>query len=298
MNILLTGAAGFLGGAVLRKAAPELDVTTLDRTPLPGRHILCDVTDEKALLKSLSGLSFDAVIHLAGLPSAPPDELMRVNVQGTVNLARAADTGRFVLASSCAVYGTPRTPDGTVNEDHPTSPVSAYGSSMLSRERALPGGVALRLFNVTGPGQPTGMLVPDLARKLAVIALGIEPGPLVTGPLHAGRDYLDVSDAARAFLAAALAHDPPPLINVGSGLCHTGTRVLGFLAKAMGISPEVITRDGPAGVPWIRADTGRARAHLGFSPEVSLEESLEATARYWLEKVGAERSGPGFSSRG
>ncbi|MFO7627664.1 MAG: NAD(P)-dependent oxidoreductase [Candidatus Fermentibacteraceae bacterium] len=298
MNILVTGAAGFLGGAVLRKAAPEIDVTTLDRTPLPGRHILCDVTDEKALLKALSGLHFDAVIHLAGLPLASPDELIRVNVQGTANLVGAVDTGRFVLASSCAVYGAPRTPDGTVDEEHPTSPVSAYGSSMLSRERELYGGVALRLFNVTGPGQPTGMLVPDLARKLAGIALGFEPGPLITGPLHTGRDYLDVGDAARAFLAAALAHDPPPVINVGSGVCHTGARVLGILARAMGISPEVITRDGPAGVPWIRADTGRARAHLGFSPEVPLEESLAATARYWLEKIGAERSVAGFSSPG
>lgn len=287
MNILVTGAAGFIGGAVLGKATAELDITTLDRTPLPGRHILCDLTDGKALLKALSGLHFDAVIHLAGLPSAPPDELMRVNVQGTANLLGAVDTERFVVASSCAVYGAPRTPDGTVDEDHPTSPVSAYGISMLSRERAVSSGVVLRLFNVTGPGQPTGMLVPDLARKLAGIALGIEPGPLVTGPLHAGRDYLDVGDAARAFLAAALAHDPPSVINVGSGVCHTGAQVLGILAQAMGISPEVVTRNGPAGVPWIRSDTGRARTHLGFVPQVPLEESLEATALYWLERVRA-----------
>ncbi len=291
MNILVTGAAGFLGGAVLRKAAPEHDITTLDVKHLPGRHIPCDMTDGKALLKALSGLHFDAVIHLAGLASASPGELMRVNVQGTANLIRAADTRRFVLASSCAVYGAPRTTDGTVDEEHPTSPVSAYGSSMLSRERALSGGVVLRLFNVTGPGQLPGMLVPDLARKLAGIALGIEPEPLVTGPLHAGRDYLDADDAARAFLAAALAHDPPSVINVGSGVCHTGAQILDILAGAMGISPKVITLDGPAGVPWIRADTGRAREHLGFSPEVPLTVSLEATARYWLGKTGAERSG-------
>lgn len=287
MNILVTGAAGFIGAAVLGKASAELDITTLDRTPLSGRHILCDLTDGKALLKALSGLHFDAVIHLAGLPSAPPEELMRVNVQGTANLLGAVDTERFVVASSCAVYGEPRTPDGTVDEDHPTSPVSAYGISMLSRERAVSSGVVLRLFNVTGPGQPTGMLVPDLARRLAGIALGIEPGPLVTGPLHAGRDYLDVGDAARAFLAAALAHDPPSVINVGSGVCRTGAQVLDILAKVMGISPEVVTRNGPAGVPLIRADTGRARAHLGFVPQVPIEESLEATARYWLERVRA-----------
>lgn len=298
MNILVTGAAGFLGAAVLRKASPDLDITTLDRKPLPGRHVLCDLTDGNALLKALSGLHFDAVIHLAGLPSASPDELVRVNVLGTGNLIRAASTERFVIASSCAVYGLPRTPDGTVDEEHPTSPLSAYGMSMLSRERLLPEGVVLRLFNVTGPGQSAGMLVPDLCRRLAGMALGIDPGPLVTGPLHTERDYLDADDAARAFLAAARAKDPPAVMNVGSGVCRAGTWILGVLSRAMGISPVIISRDGPAGVPRIRADTGRAREHLGFKPEVPLSSSLEASAHHWLGKVAAGRSAAGLSSPG
>lgn len=230
----------------------------------------------------MSGSRFDAVIHLAGLPRGSAAELARVNVGGTRNLVNAVETRRFVTASSCAVYGTPLTPDGTVSEDHSLLPVSDYGRSMLERELAVPRGVSLRLFNITGPGQGPGMLVPDLTRKLARIALGKDDGAIVTGPLHTERDYLDVSDAARAFLSAATAVGPPAAVNIGSGVCRSGHEVLKTLAAVMGISPRVLSENRPSGTPRIRADILRARTSLGFSPSVPFMESMEATARYWL----------------
>ena len=297
MNILLTGAGGFLGKALLRKAGPDLKITTLDRVALPGRHILCDITDETALRKALSGRAFHAVIHLAGLSSGSPEELFLVNVRGTANLAKTVQTRRFVIASSCAVYGEPRTPDGAVSEGHPTGPVSHYGRSMLEREHAVPDGVALRLFNIIGPGQRPGMLVPDLAGKLARIALGLQDGPLVTGPLTTERDYLDVSDAAGAFLAAASASNSPGVLNVGSGMCHTGMDVLNALAEAMGVHPEIVFEDRPSGVFRIRADIRAAAACLGFKPGVSFSESLGAVADDWLNRSADPKASSGFFGR-
>lgn len=285
MRVLLTGAAGFLGKAVLKRAEADFEVTTLDALPLPGRHILCDITRGDLLADRLSGLFFDAVIHLAGLTRGTPEDLFRVNTLGTRNLARAVETPRFVSASSCAVYGVPSDPDGTVSEDHRPNPVSAYGQSMLSREQTVPCGVSLRLFNITGPGQPPGMLVPDLAKKLAEIALGIRKEPPVTGPLNTERDYLHVFHAADAFLAAATATDLPRVINVGSGTCHSGFRVLGALAESMGTPPEVVIEAGPSGVPRILADLRRASESLGLVPSISFEKTMSEVADYWLSRL-------------
>lgn len=221
------------------------------------------------------------------MPRGSAAELARVNAAGTRNLADSVRTLRFVTASSCAVYGKPLTADGTVPEDHPLLPVSDYGRSMLERERAVPCGVSLRLFNVTGPGQEAGMLVPDLARRLARIALGKDVPELTTGPLDTGRDYLDVTDAARAFLSAAAAADPPAALNIGSGVCRSGLEVLNVLAGAMGVSPRILFVNRPSGVPRIAADTRRARECLGFAPSVPFTVSIEATARYWLERERA-----------
>jgi GDP-4-dehydro-6-deoxy-D-mannose reductase len=286
LDLLVTGAAGFLGKAVIRAADPSLDVTTLDKAPLPGRHILCDITDGDSLRKALRGVSFQAVIHLAGLARGTPGELERVNVLGTRNLVSAVPGAFLVNASSCAVYGLPENPDGTVDEAQPPAPVTPYGRSMLARETEVSRGVSMRLFNVTGPGQGPGMLVPDLAGRLARIALGLSEGPLTTGSLASMRDYLDVRDAARAILAAAGARDLPPALNLGSGVARSGYEVLRALQEAMGVAPGILADDRPAGVPVIRAALGRIRRYLEFTPSVPFDESMKAVALDWLRREG------------
>ncbi len=286
MNLLITGAAGFLGRAVVRAADQSFSITTLDAVPLPGRHILCDIGDGEALRKALSGRSFHTVIHLAGLARGNDDELERVNVLGTRNLVSATQGAFLVNTSSCAVYGLPAAADGTVDEDQPPAPLTPYGKSMLARELEVSRGVSMRLFNITGPGQGPGMLVPDLAERLARIALGLSAGPLTTGPLNTMRDYLDVRDAARAILAAAGARSLPPALNLGSGTARSGYQVLQVLQEAMDVFPEVLADDRPAGVPVIRADLGRIRRHLGFRPSIPFDESIRAAA---LDRLRRER---------
>jgi nucleoside-diphosphate-sugar epimerase len=288
VHLLVTGAAGFLGKALLAAIPRGTEVTTLDIVPLPGSHIQCDLTDRGDLNKSLAGVSFDAVIHLAGLASGAGDLLFRGNVQGTENLYGTVNCRRFVSASSCSVYGAPESSDGSVSEEHPLKPAGDYGRSMVAREKAAPSAVHLRLFNVTGPGQNKGMLVPDMAAGLARIALGADTEPICSGPLHTERDYVDVSDAARAFLAAAECPSPAHCMNIGSGNSFSGTHVFETLCSAMGISPRIEFLSMPAGVARIKADVTLAKRSMGWAPRVSFKDSIMAVAADWLKRTAME----------
>ncbi|HEX3426331.1 MAG TPA: NAD(P)-dependent oxidoreductase [Acidimicrobiales bacterium] len=109
-RLLLTGAAGRIGRAVLPALSQRWEVTATD---LPGRRCpVLDVTDLAACRQACFGV--DAVVHMAGNPSteAPWEELLPANVIGAYNIAQAAmDAGvrRLVLASSIqAVVGYPK----------------------------------------------------------------------------------------------------------------------------------------------------------------------------------------------
>lgn len=152
MHVLVTGGAGYVGCWLV----PELvqrghRVRVFDRLcfgegPIAALPSDCEVVrgdirrlaDYPELLEDV-----DAVVHLAGLANDPscdlhPDMTYDVNVEGTRQLAeRAAASGvrRFVLASSCSVYG--RGVFEILDEESPTNPVSAYAESKIESERIL-----------------------------------------------------------------------------------------------------------------------------------------------------------------
>ncbi|HEX3540807.1 MAG TPA: NAD(P)-dependent oxidoreductase [Acidimicrobiales bacterium] len=129
MSLLLTGAAGTIGRAILPALAERWDVVATDR-PGKGMEVL-DVTDLDACRQRCRGV--DAVVHLAGDPSpaATWDSLLPTNVIGTHNIAQAAmDEGvhRLVLASSAqAVAGYP--PGRQIRAEDRVRPPNLYGAT-------------------------------------------------------------------------------------------------------------------------------------------------------------------------
>ncbi|MBN2306116.1 MAG: NAD(P)H-binding protein, partial [Anaerolineae bacterium] len=131
-TILITGATGFLGGVVVRRAAAEgAQIRALARSPekaaplrdLPGVEIVPgDITDADRMREVMPGC--DVVIHCAAATSGPPDLQQRANVEGTRNVAAAAGAAgvrRLVHVSSIAVYGF-RRQDNVITEDMPPQP--------------------------------------------------------------------------------------------------------------------------------------------------------------------------------
>ncbi len=147
-KVLVTGAAGLLGRAIVDELRTDHDLTGFDRRAgsAPIRWRVGDLCDRAAVAEAVRGQ--DAIVHVAAVPniwSAPSEEIMRVNVLGVFALLEAAETAgvrRVVLCSSDSVVGfTVR--EGAlqpplhlpIDLDHPLRPTDAYAlSKMLGEE--------------------------------------------------------------------------------------------------------------------------------------------------------------------
>src|SRR5690606_18018531 len=149
--------------------------------------------------------------------------------------------------------------------------------------------VALRLFNVFGPGQAlsnpyTGVLA-NFASRLAN-----GQSPLIFEDGEQRRDFVHVRDVARGFrLAMEQPQAPGHVINIGSGSAYTIAEVATLLAEAMGvpeIRPEIMQKARSGDIRNCFSDNSKARELLGFEPEFRLEHSLGELAA-WVREAGA-----------
>ncbi|MBL1077013.1 UDP-glucose 4-epimerase [Nocardia sp. 2] len=297
MRVLVTGAAGYLGRAVVSAlaAAGHAPIAMVHK---PNAEIggvaevrVADLLDPDSLRRAVRGV--EAVCHLAGLGNAresieEPLRYYRVNTAGTVSLLEAmagAGVQTLVFASTAAIYATA---DGVaLGEDAAAAPAHPYASSKLAAEWAIDaqartGAVAatvLRLMNLTGGHDPNPTrLIP---RTLAA-ALG--DGVLeINGDGSVCRDYVHVADAAAACVAA-LDHPAAPgtsrRYNIGSG---RGTSILDIVAAVERVTGRPVpVRHRPAApeAAVLIADPAQARAELGWTATHSgIDELVRDTWR-------------------
>ena len=296
MNILVTGAAGFLGSALTNRLI-ELgqsvrgfdDLSAGDPQRLSPQVLLTrgDVNDRPKLWSLLQGV--ECVFHLAARVSVPesvlfPRDYNTVNVGGTVTLMEAVrDVGvrRVVFASSGAVYGEQGTQP--LHEGLAPQPGSPYAVSKLAAEYyvrtigQLVGvdTLTLRIFNAYGPGQPLPAVhAPVIPRFLQQALNG---GSLViAGDGRQTRDYVYIEDVVDALIAAMTAQPPADhVVNVGSGRSTSVRDLTAAVAAAVGARIDPLYRSSEArGVSTMQADLNLARDVLGFEPRIDLAEGL------------------------
>ncbi|WP_418286675.1 NAD-dependent epimerase/dehydratase family protein [Halorubrum sp. DTA46] len=293
-RVLITGGSGFIGGALADALRTEATVRVLDVTPggdAPDdvRVIEGDIRDEQTLDEAMAGV--DTVFHQAAIVSveASVDDPVRshsVNVAGTLRVLEAArrHDARAVLASSAAVYGDPeRVP---ISETDPLEPTSPYGLEKLALDRYarlyhdLYGveTVALRYFNVYGPGQTGG----DYAGVIdAFLERARSDDPIrVHGDGEQTRDFVHVDDVVEANRLAAETDNVGAAYNVGTGESVTIERLAEQVRDAADSSSPIVHTDPREGdIRHSCADITRARERLDFAPSIDLASGLETLVR-------------------
>ena len=295
MRLLVTGAFGYLGLALVRRLAAEHSVVALGHAP---RHAAAraavpanveiiegDVLDAPRLVRG----PLDGVAHLAGGGgtahcAADPTAAVRTNVLGAQRVlaaARVAGARRLVYASTIAVYGTLRRPTGPYRETDATAADEIYGALKEAAEAffTAQGGVTLRLANLYGAGAGVDLGIQGAAERFArAAAAGGELTVFGTGAQTI--DYLHIDDATAAF-ARVLEHaDPPRVVNAGGGAPVAIAALAAACVAAgekLGRRPRVVHAEAPSDKIWpdrsLAIDLARER--LGWSPAVPLQAGID-----------------------
>lgn len=294
MKVLVTGVGGFIGSHVARRFLAEGctvagadDFSSGRRENVPQGVTL--VEGDLARQVTIARLPRDCkvILHLAGQSSGEisfddPVADLEKNTVATLRLIRhGIETGakRLVYASSMSAYGTQ--PDAPVRETAQCSPLSCYGVGKLAAEgylrvyaRQLPY-VALRMYNVYGPGQDManlrqGMVSIFLAQALAAGRVQVK------GSLERFRDFIYIDDVVEAWRRAALESKAANrTLNVGTGTRTTlGALLETMRAEIPGMS-WYVEGATPGDQSGIFADATELRSVLGLGSFMPLAEGMK-----------------------
>jgi UDP-glucose 4-epimerase len=316
-KVLITGGAGFLGGAVAKSLAARshqvlvfdnLSQGHLEALPHGTPAVVGDLQDFFALENLFAQHEFDVVVHLAALTGADvsltqPLRHYRENVTGLLNLLlamRIARVDRLVFCSDAHVYGLPES--SPVSLTTPVKPVSPYGWSKAFGEQIVSDAraahsmqsITFRLFGIAGATELCGEShTPEthLIPRVLDATLGKLPAVEVYGTDHptpdgtAVRDLLHVVDAAQAFTAAVEKIDHVSgTFNLGAGSGCSVREILACAERIVGRKVPVSELPRrPAYAPSIIADIELTVAKLGWEPRHSLKDII-SSAWSWRQR--------------
>ena len=310
MNILLTGASGFVGKATLAQLQrlPGTHIRLALRQPLADfarehQHMISGIDANTHWTSALQGI--DTVVHLAArvhvmrdTATDPLAAFRAVNVDGTLALARqAVELGvrRFVYVSSVKVLGESNAPNSAFTEDSPSDARDPYGISKLEAENGLKS-----LAEQTGLDmvilRPPLVYGPGVGANFQALMRAVQRGiPLPLGSIHNQRSLVSVHNLASAICLCthhAKAINQTFLISDQRDL-STPELVRG-IAKAMGrparllpVPPTLLNVLGKltgrsAAVQRLcgdlRVDSKKISQLLGWQPVLTVQEALDAAA--------------------
>jgi UDP-glucose 4-epimerase len=310
MHYIVTGGAGFIGSHITNTLVEKgHEVTVIDNLSsvkrenirnalLNGQATLVEgsITDIALLNRTFDGA--DGVFHEAAIISVPwsvehPIETAEVNVMGTLNvLVAARDRGvkKVVLASSSAVYGD--NPELPKREEMPPEPKSPYALSKLAAEYLGPvfsrsyglDFVALRYFNVYGPGQDPSSAYAAVIPKFITRILN-DQVPLIFGDGTQTRDFIYVRDVVKANLCA-MEKPVDGVFNVGSGERKSVNELSRMIPEMMDKTSQATYEPPRKGdILHSYADISRMKQEL-FTPEISLRIGLKETIAWYTKNAG------------
>ncbi len=312
-NILVTGAAGFIGSHLVPRLVnnghrvigldnfdtyydAEFKQSNLKEAGAQARFVQADIRDETIIRSVLSGHNIDTVIHLAARPGvrlslAEPLPYFQINVEGTAALLQAcrnSSVERFIFASSSSVYGDS---EGipAVEDVTPLRPLSPYGASKVAGEAVcytysrlydMPI-LALRFFTVYGPRQRPDMAIHkftkliDAGDEIPVFGDGLQQ-----------RDFTYISDIVDGVAAGAERTLVGfQAVNLGGASPVDVLTVIELIARNLRKEARISFQPLQPGEPTTTfANVSKAGALLGFEPKVGIEEGISNFVAWYKER--------------
>ena len=316
----ITGIAGFAGSYLAEELLdngyrvagalyPGESTKNIDKIKKGLTLLKLDILNQDKCNSVTSKIKPDFIFHLAAMASVGKSFSMermtyRVNIEGTLNILQAAKYSKkppkvvFVSSSDC--YGIIKPKSSTVTENNPLNPISPYGISKVTAEQLshyyyrqfnIPVLIA-RSFNHCGPRQAESFVVPDFAKQVAEIELGIKKPVMSVGDLSTKRDLSDVRDIVRGYRLMAEKGKPGRVYQLCSGKAIAISSVLktltSFSSKKIDIEIDK-NRFRKNDIPVLRGSNKRAVQELGFKSRYKLKESLSDTYEYWLNELSSQK---------
>jgi UDP-glucose 4-epimerase len=307
-RFLVTGGAGFIGAHVTaRLAARQAEVVVVDNLSwghaqkvegLPGVRLIRGDVRRLGELRSQLG-SFSHVFHLAALISAhesleQPDEYFDTNVKGLLRVLETTATKerppRVVFASTSGVYGNSER--SLKSEADLPRPATVYAATKLAGEHLLEmyrdrlgfDDVALRFFNVYGPGQSPKHPYANVTCRFSHAAARGEAVQLF-GDGKQTRDFIYIEDVVDAVMTVAFNPTQQRLYNVGTGVTASIAQLLDTVQR-VAERPLVIEKHPPwpNDIQEICADVGRLEREFGFRAKVGFEAGLRQTVEFFRQQ--------------
>ncbi len=303
MNVLVTGANGFVGRALVERLIMEPDLKVVaavrrESAPVPDgarRFVFGDLAPDTDWRAALSDI--DTVVHLAArvhvlnesIPN-PLEEFRRVNTAGTANLARQArDAGvrRFVLVSSAKVFGE----TGTFTENDPPRPTDGYGISKWEAEQQLAAiceGTAMESVIIRPPLVYGPRVRANFAALVGAVRRGI---PLPLGAVENRRSMVALDNLVD-FIVASIRSPAAAgqTFNVSDGEDLSSPELVRKIARALGRAPRLfalpptmllssaaLLGQRPRAqrlISTLVIDGAKGRSRLAWRPPISVDEGI------------------------
>ena len=295
MHFAVTGGAGFVGSHLVKLLLEEgHKVTVIDNLHKGKKENLASVINKiefqkidirdcesmRKVLKNIDGVFHQAALTIVQDSFSRPEEYFDVNVCGTENIFKLAIENKFkvVYASSSSVYGHKlETP---IAEDTERNPINPYGKTKLETEHLVEKYsklnveiIGLRYFNIFGIGQTL-----DYAGVITKFLDRINEGkaPIIFGSGSQIRDFIHVSDVAKANLMAMNSNSSNLIVNIGTGNAVSVLDLANMMTNASGSKIEPMFAEALEGdIEKSHADISQAKKHFNWEPKIELQDWLK-----------------------